>query len=266
MLNSITFSALVALSLSPMIQAAPVSVGSGISFNKRDGFSGEGTYYDPGLGSCEVTSGPNELIAALNIVQFGSYPRPSNSPACFSCAMVHGPLGSVKVKIVDMCPGCKSGDLDLSPAAFDQVAKKEQGRIPITWEYVSCNGGDPQPPKPEKPTKTTALPETTETEKPTSTIKPKPTPTESVTPTATSKPKPTQTKVSKRISSTVYKKPIPTDEPKPSGVCDFSGRRCVSSEESSGFESCVHGKLFKQRCAHGTVCKTEYGDISCTWA
>ncbi|ORX97261.1 barwin-like endoglucanase [Basidiobolus meristosporus CBS 931.73] len=107
--------------------AAPISSGN---------FKGEGTFYAPGLGACEVTSGPNELIAALNAPQYGNAPRGSDS--CFKCASVTGPKGSVKVKIVDKCPGCKHGDLDLSPAAFNKIANEADGRVSISWTYTSC--------------------------------------------------------------------------------------------------------------------------------
>ncbi|ORX96406.1 hypothetical protein K493DRAFT_314524 [Basidiobolus meristosporus CBS 931.73] len=243
---SVASIAIVALSALQMIETAPVNVRSGTSIYKRDGFSGEGTYYDPGLGSCEVTSSPNELIAALNVAQFGSYARPSNSPACSSCALVHGPLGSVQVKIVDMCPGCKHGDLDLSPAAFNRIAKQADGRVQISWEYVSCGGGS----QPEKPTKSVAAPKETETQDPAPSTKPKPT--KDVKPV---------------VSPTPTNKPVISSIPKSgSGACTFSGRRCTNPGQSAEFEGCLHGRLYKQSCSHGTVCKGDSGDIVCTWA
>lgn len=47
------------------------------------------------------------------------------------------------MRIVDLCPECKSGDLDLSPQAFEQIATLEQGRVPISWTFVSCNVSGP---------------------------------------------------------------------------------------------------------------------------
>ena len=35
------------------------------------------------------------------------------------------------------CPSCKSGALDLSPAAFAKIAHIDQGRVPISWERCS---------------------------------------------------------------------------------------------------------------------------------
>ncbi|ORX69489.1 barwin-like endoglucanase, partial [Linderina pennispora] len=98
-------------------------------------FAGEGTYYDPGLGACGKTNKGTELIAAINAPQYGNTPNPNNAPVCGKCALVKGPLGQVKVKIVDRCPVCKTGDLDLSPSAFNKIGKKADGRIKITWSF-----------------------------------------------------------------------------------------------------------------------------------
>jgi expansin (peptidoglycan-binding protein) len=41
------------------------------------------------------------------------------------------------VRIVDLCPECKAGHLDLSQEAFAQIADLPQGRVSITWQVVS---------------------------------------------------------------------------------------------------------------------------------
>ncbi|KAL1920041.1 uncharacterized protein VTP21DRAFT_1187 [Calcarisporiella thermophila] len=96
-------------------------------------FSGDGTFYNVGLGACGKTNNDKELVAALNAPQFGG--GNNNSPVCGKRATVKGPKGSVTVTIVDKCPGCKSGDLDLSPAAFNKIADAAQGRVPISWSF-----------------------------------------------------------------------------------------------------------------------------------
>jgi expansin (peptidoglycan-binding protein) len=55
---------------------------------------------------------------------------------CGTCAEVTGPSGTVTLRIVD--PECASGDLDLSPAAFDQIAERALGRVAISWQEVPC--------------------------------------------------------------------------------------------------------------------------------
>ncbi|KAG0242809.1 hypothetical protein BGW41_003485 [Actinomortierella wolfii] len=123
----------------------PPSVNTIVSSGWTSQGSGEGTYYDPAErtpfgfqpGACEFEyiNSPKDMIAALNHIDFKAqlYPRKSNSPACGQCLHVKGPKGSVIVQVVDVCPGCKSGDVDLAPGAFSKIANFEQGRVPITW-------------------------------------------------------------------------------------------------------------------------------------
>lgn len=94
--------------------------------------SGEATYYDAdGTGACGSPTSNASLVAAMNGVQY-------SKAVCGKCAEVKGPLGSVVVKILDKCPGCSEGDLDLSETAFVKIAKKIDGRVKITWHYVTC--------------------------------------------------------------------------------------------------------------------------------
>lgn len=53
---------------------------------------------------------------------------------CGKTITVHGKSGaSVDVKIVDTCPGCADGDVDMSETAFKKLAPLNDGRIPISW-------------------------------------------------------------------------------------------------------------------------------------
>lgn len=107
--------------------AAPVELG--------EPRSGEGTYYAAdGTGACTFDAGPSPLlVAALNA------PDWSGSASCGACADVTGPEGTVTVRIVDLCPECKSGDLDFSLDAFLALAPQERGRVPIEWSLVPCD-------------------------------------------------------------------------------------------------------------------------------
>ncbi len=97
--------------------------------------SGEATYYAAdGTGACGFAAVAGELlVGALN------FPDWEGSAFCGACAAIDGPSGSVTVTIVDQCPECASGDLDLSPDAFDRIAARELGRVPITWREVPCD-------------------------------------------------------------------------------------------------------------------------------
>lgn len=97
--------------------------------------SGEGTYYDAtGAGNCSFDATPNDLmVAAMNAVDYGT------ADWCGACVEVTGPQGTVTVRIVDQCPGCAQGDLDLSREAFAMLSPLSAGRIPITWREVPCD-------------------------------------------------------------------------------------------------------------------------------
>jgi expansin (peptidoglycan-binding protein) len=97
--------------------------------------TGDGTYYDAtGAGNCGFDATPNDLmVAAMNHTDY------SNAAWCGACLAVTGPNGSVTVRVVDQCPECQSGDLDLSPQAFQMMSPLAAGRIPITWHEVACD-------------------------------------------------------------------------------------------------------------------------------
>jgi expansin (peptidoglycan-binding protein) len=58
------------------------------------------------------------------------------SNACGSYVRINGPDGQITVRIVDRCPECAPGDIDLSEEAFTRIADPVDGRVPITWKYV----------------------------------------------------------------------------------------------------------------------------------
>ncbi|MGE0327662.1 MAG: expansin EXLX1 family cellulose-binding protein [Polyangiaceae bacterium] len=97
--------------------------------------TGEGTYYDAdGSGNCSFDASPNDLmVGAMNQTDY------QGSATCGSCAAIDGPSGSVTVRIVDRCPECAPGDIDLSPQAFEKIAALSAGRVAISWKYVPCD-------------------------------------------------------------------------------------------------------------------------------
>ncbi len=100
-----------------------------------DASTGKATYYDAdGTGSCSFDAGTTDgnLVAALNDEDW------NHAGLCGACAAVTGPMGTVTVRIVDKCPGCASGDLDLSREAFAKVAQLSAGRVPINWHVTEC--------------------------------------------------------------------------------------------------------------------------------
>ena len=96
---------------------------------------GKATYYDfaDGSGNCGFPATPDDLmVGAMNAADY------AGSAVCGSCVRVVGPEGSVDLRIVDQCPECAPGDIDLSPEAFEMIAPLSAGRVDLTWEYIEC--------------------------------------------------------------------------------------------------------------------------------
>lgn len=99
--------------------AAPV-------LDSRGSMSGQATYYTPGLGSCGQTNSEDDMVVALSSADM-------SKSMCGTSITVKSKTGSVTVKVVDTCPGCKSGSVDLSPAAFKKIGSLSAGVIPVSW-------------------------------------------------------------------------------------------------------------------------------------
>ena len=97
--------------------------------------TGEATYYTfaDGSGNCMFPATPSDLmVGAMNQTEY------DNSNICGACATVTGQSGTIDIRIVDRCPECAPGDIDLSPQAFALIAPIELGRVPISWHLRPC--------------------------------------------------------------------------------------------------------------------------------
>lgn len=92
---------------------------------------GEATWYHAtGKGNCSFDASQDLMVAAINTKDYG------DAAMCGAYLSVTGPKGSVTVRVVDRCPGCKVGGLDLSKEAFAKIADMHDGRTPVTWQIV----------------------------------------------------------------------------------------------------------------------------------
>ena len=92
--------------------------------------SGTATHYVlQSLPNCSYPSPPADgLFVALSP---GEY---DNGAACGGYLEVHGPGGSVRVEVIDQCPGCGAGHIDLSETAFSALAPLNEGLIDVTYQ------------------------------------------------------------------------------------------------------------------------------------
>lgn len=96
-------------------------------------YDGIATFYGAtGGGNCSYEATDDLMVAAMNETDY------EGSQACGAYVDVTGPKGNtVRVKIVDRCPECEAGHIDLSAEAFAELADPSAGRIDISWKLVS---------------------------------------------------------------------------------------------------------------------------------
>ncbi|KAJ5553883.1 hypothetical protein N7513_003842 [Penicillium frequentans] len=102
-------------------------------------YSGDLTYYDPGLGACGDTSTESEMICAVSHIVFdaaSTSSNPNDNPLCGLKIRIRRDGQSVDVKVVDRCVGCAETDLDVTEAAFEKVASIPQGRVTMEWAWL----------------------------------------------------------------------------------------------------------------------------------
>jgi expansin len=95
--------------------------------------SGEATHYvlTPGDGNCSYPGLPaGGLYVALSP---GEY---DGSAACGSYIEVTGPDGSVTAEVVDQCPPCQAGHVDMSEQAFERIAPLSAGEVPVAYHTI----------------------------------------------------------------------------------------------------------------------------------
>jgi hypothetical protein len=88
----------------------------------------EATHYVlQGLPNCSYTPPANGLYAALPASEYAS------AAQCGGYLEVSGPDGSVTVKVIDQCPECAAGHIDLSETAFARLAPLSAGLITVSY-------------------------------------------------------------------------------------------------------------------------------------
>jgi len=115
--------------------AAVMTAGTQTSGGASGGISGEATHYElaaGGMGNCSYPSPPaGQLYVALSPAEYGA------AAACGSYLQVTGPDGSVTAEVVDQCPECQAGHIDLSEQAFARIAPLNAGLVPVSYRTVA---------------------------------------------------------------------------------------------------------------------------------
>jgi len=89
------------------------------------------TFYQAGMGACGKENSGDDFIVALNSPQYGS------GSDCFKQIIITANGKTHGATIVDECPSCPFGALDMSKALFDVFASETAGVIHGSWDFGS---------------------------------------------------------------------------------------------------------------------------------
>ncbi|HEY0716182.1 MAG TPA: expansin EXLX1 family cellulose-binding protein [Streptosporangiaceae bacterium] len=95
--------------------------------------TGTATHYVlSGTGNCSYPSPPADgLFVALSPSEY------DGAAACGSYVEVSGPDGSVTAQVIDQCPPCAAGHVDLSEDAFARIAPLSAGLVPVSYRTIA---------------------------------------------------------------------------------------------------------------------------------
>jgi len=101
--------------------------------------AGDLTYYTTGLGACgETNDGLTENVVALSYLLLGDESNNGeggDNPYCGRTITVEYGGKTTTAKVVDKCMGCDTYSIDLSTAAFLDVAEEALGRVQGKWYF-----------------------------------------------------------------------------------------------------------------------------------
>jgi expansin (peptidoglycan-binding protein) len=95
--------------------------------------TGTAVYYNPLQAQDRCSIEPltgDGLYASLPSGQYG------DGADCGAYLTITGPRGTVQAEIVDVCPGCSAGQLDLSTAAFARIQPLAAGTAQVSYQVT----------------------------------------------------------------------------------------------------------------------------------
>eukprot|EP00889_Picochlorum_renovo_P006761 jgi/Picre1/33791/NNA_001270.t1 len=111
-------------------------------------FKGDGTAYSHSVNNAtgfacsmrEIPPKAKRNFVAINSAQW------NNGTDCGKCVEVWcedsfcvNRYTPVKLMIMDLCPECSKGDLDLSIPAYEEVTGRWPHRLKFAWRYIDCS-------------------------------------------------------------------------------------------------------------------------------
>ncbi|KAF7982260.1 hypothetical protein HWV62_29497 [Athelia sp. TMB] len=106
--------------------AAPTSPAAR-SLEKRH--SGTGTWFEPDVGNCGWRNKSTDMIVALPTSDY------DGGKHCGKKIKIKSEGKTHTAEVVDRCPDCHEGSLDMSPSLFKEFASLGKGEIKVTWSF-----------------------------------------------------------------------------------------------------------------------------------
>ncbi|KAI0841349.1 RlpA-like double-psi beta-barrel-protein domain-containing protein-containing protein [Hypoxylon sp. FL0890] len=110
-----------------MYSIAKVLIALGALIAPSIAFSGDMTWYYPGLGACGGLNGDSDAVVAMPLSQDGN---------CGKTIKISYNGKTATAQVVDKCPGCAGDNIDVSPGIFQEFTDLSIGTVQVTWEYV----------------------------------------------------------------------------------------------------------------------------------
>ncbi|KAH9905382.1 RlpA-like double-psi beta-barrel-protein domain-containing protein-containing protein [Xylariomycetidae sp. FL2044] len=112
-----------------VVLAAPTTKTTTTPLTTRSN-TGDITYYEPGLGACGWTNSDSEHVVALSPAQFAADPD-----VCGKSISIQKDGKTASAQVVDKCPSCAAGSIDVSSTVFESLVDLSVGRTTVTWSY-----------------------------------------------------------------------------------------------------------------------------------
>ncbi|KAI0455941.1 RlpA-like double-psi beta-barrel-protein domain-containing protein-containing protein [Xylaria acuta] len=119
---------LIALGAAGSVLATPIYSNTTVAARSRS-FTGDITYYQPGLGACGETSSDSEAVVAMSPAQYAGN--------CGKSITIAKDGKTAKARVVDKCPACASGSIDVSSTVFGSLVDLSVGRTTVSWSFDS---------------------------------------------------------------------------------------------------------------------------------
>ncbi|KAF5324639.1 hypothetical protein D9611_004230 [Ephemerocybe angulata] len=95
------------------------------------------SFYDAGLGACGKVNSNSDFIVALNAAQW------AGGAHCGESITISYGGKSARAQIMDLCPGCPFGGLDMTRGLFSFFASQDLGIIHGAWSFGGSGGASP---------------------------------------------------------------------------------------------------------------------------